>query len=356
VSIIRLSAVVGVGALALVLTGCGGGEQATAGVDTLRLASLSSVTPSQQAFIDRMNELSEGTLTLQVSENWQPAGGGEASDEALASAVAAGDVDIAWVSVRALSAIGVTGLDALEAPLLVRSHDQQRAVALGVPGEIITTSLSKTTVEGLAVLPGPEQYPIAAGAPIVTAADWAGKTVQVSGTNPLEAETVTALGGTPAEGAGSVADLVSGSIQATTADPSQLVAGGAGKDGPYLTSNVALWPRMDIVLVNRDVFNRLTGREHGFLEGSVVRAQDVAMTEPDIAAIIKDACAAGVKFGTANADQLTELTEAVQPVYDKLSANAKDKKLLEAIQDVVKKNAGTGAFTVPKNCRYKAPK
>ena len=32
------------------------------------------------------------------------------------------------------------------------------------------------------------------------------------------------------------------------------------------------------------------------------------------------------------------------------------KKLFEAIQDVVKKNAGTGAFGVPKNCRYTAPK
>ncbi|MGN6502557.1 MAG: TRAP transporter substrate-binding protein [Pseudolysinimonas sp.] len=355
-SIIRLSAVAGIGALALVLSGCGGGEQATSGVETLRLATLGSVKPSQQAFIDRMNELSEGSLTLDVSENWQPAGGGDASEEALATAVAAGDVDIAWVGVRALGAIGVTGLDSLEAPLLVRSHDQQRAVALGVPGEIITTSLSKTKVEGLALLPGPEQYPVAAGAPIGTAADWAGKTVQVSGQNPLEAETVTALGGTPAEGAGSIADLVAGSIQATTADPSQLVAGGAGKDGPYLTSNVALWPRMDIVLINRDVLNRLSGRQHGFLEGSVVRAQDVAMTEPDVATVITDACAAGVKFATATADQLTELTEAVQPVYDKLAGNAKDAKLLEAIQDVVKKNAGTGAFAVPKNCRYTAPK
>lgn len=355
-SITRLSAAAGVGILALVLSGCGGGEQATAGVDTLRLATLGSVTPSQQAFIDRMNELSEGSMTLQVSENWQPTAGGDSSEEALATAVASGDVDIAWVNIRALSAIGVSGLDALEAPLLVRSHDQQRAVALGVPGEIITTSLRKTEVEGLALLPGPEMYPVAAGAPIVTAADWAGKTVQVSGQNPLEADTVTALGGTPAEGAGSVADLVAGSIQAATADPSQLVPGGAGKDGPYLTSNVALWPRMEIVLINRDVLDRLSGRQNGFLQGSVVRAQDVAMAEPDIATVITDACAAGVKFGTATAAQLTELTEAVQPVYDKLSANPKDKKLFEAIQDVVKKNAGTGAFSVPKNCRYTAPK
>jgi TRAP-type C4-dicarboxylate transport system substrate-binding protein len=356
VSNIRLSAVAGVGALALVLSGCAAGEQSTAGVDTLRLATLGSVTPSQQAFIDRMTELSEGSLTLDVSENWQPPAGGASSEDALATAVAAGDVDIAWVSVRALGAIGVSGLDALEAPLLVRSHDQQRAVALGVPGEIITTALSKTAVEGLALLPGPEQYPVAAGAPIVAAADWAGKTVQVSGQNPLEAETVTVLGATPAEGTGTIADLVAGSIQATTADPSQLVAGGAGKDGPYLTSNVALWPRMDIVLINRDVLDRLSGRQNGFLQGSVVRAQDIAMAEPDIATVIKDACAAGVKFGTANAAQLTELTEAVQPVYDKLSASAKDKKLFEAIQDVVKKNAGTGAFSVPKNCRYVAPK
>jgi TRAP-type C4-dicarboxylate transport system substrate-binding protein len=355
VSHTRLSAVAGLAALALVLTGCAGGEQNAVGVHELRLATLGSVTPSQQAFIDRMNELSEGSVTLNVSENWQGSGAGSAED-ALAKAVLAGDVDIAWVPVRSLGAIGVSGINALEAPLLVQSHDQQRAVALGVPGELITNSLRSTKVAGLALLPGPEQYPVAAGTPLLGVGDWAGKSVQITGQNPVEASALTALGASPAEGAGTVAEVVGGAAQATTASPSDLAPGGAGAEGPYLTSNVALWPRMSIILINRDVLDRLSSRQHGFLEGSVVRAQDIEMAEPDVEAMVKDACAAGVKFATASQDDLTALSEAVQPVFATLSGDPKEAPLLDAIQNVVKKNAGTGAFTVPKKCRYSAPK
>jgi TRAP-type C4-dicarboxylate transport system substrate-binding protein len=355
VSTSRLSGIAALGALALVLTGCAGEQATTVGVKELRLATLGTVTTSQQAFIDRMNELSEGSVTLDVTENWTPAGGDANPEDALAQAVAAGDVDIAWIPIRSLGALGVKGIDAVEAPMLIQTHDQQRAVALGVPGELITTSLRNTKAAALALLPGPEQYIVASEAPIVDPADWGGKTVQVSGQNPLEAAAIQALGASPAEGTGSIADLVNGSVQATTGDPSELVAGGVTDAGPYMTSNVALWPRMSVVLMNRDVQNRLSNRQHGFLAGAVVRAQDIAMTEPDIATIVADACKAGAKFGTANADQLEALIAAVQPVYASLTGDPAENKLLEAIQDTVKKNAGNGAFTVKKSCRWKAP-
>jgi TRAP-type C4-dicarboxylate transport system substrate-binding protein len=353
----RLSGIAALGALALVLSGCAGQEQTATGIDTLKLAILGTITPSQQAFIDRMNELSEGTVKLEVTENWQPSGGGSASPEdALTKAVLAGDVDIAWVTVRSLSSIGVKGIDALEAPLLVQTHDQQRSVALGVPGELITDSLRATGVAGLALLPGPTQYPISSGAPLVAAADWAGKTVQVSSQNSAEAATVAALGGTAADGTGTVADVVGGSVQATTATPADLAPGGATATGPFLTSNVALWPRMSIVLINRDVKGQLTNRQNGFVDGAVVRAQDIAMAAPDVATDVAAACKAGTKFAIATVDQITALTEAVQPVYTALQADKADAKLLEAIQDVVKRHAGTGAFSVAKACRWVAPK
>jgi TRAP-type C4-dicarboxylate transport system substrate-binding protein len=355
VSISRLSGVAVIGALALALSGCVGSAQTTVGVDTLRVALLGPITPSQQAFVDRMNELSAGTVTLNVTENWKPASGGGNVEDELAKAVLAGDVDMAWVPVRSLGAIGIKGIDALEAPMLIQTHDQQRAVALGVPGELISNALRTTKVAALAVIPGPEQYPVASGAPLVDISDWTGKTVQVSSQNKLEAETLQTLGASAGDGTGSVADLVGGSIQATTADPSELVSGGATGTGPYLTTNIALWPRMSIVLINRSVEDQLTNRQHGFVNGAVVRSQDLAMADPDIPTIAKDACAAGVKFATAKADQVTAIQAAVQPVLASLAGDPAEAKLLDAIQDVVKKNAGNGGFTVPKNCRYVAP-
>ncbi|HEV7742190.1 MAG TPA: hypothetical protein VGO65_07205 [Pseudolysinimonas sp.] len=351
----RLTGIAALGALALVLSGCAGQQQTAIGVDQITLATLGTVTPSQQAFIDRMNELSEGTVTLKVTENWQPAGGSGSPEDELTKAVLAGDVDIAWVTVRSLSAIGVKGIDALEAPLLIQTHDQQRAVALGVPGELITSALRTTGVAGLALLPGPTQYPIAATAPVVDVTDWAGKTVQVSSQNAVEAATVTALGATASDGADTVEDLVAGSAQVTTGNPVDLVPGGATATGPFLTSNVALWPRMSMILMNRDVQDRLSNRQHGFLDGSVVRAQDIAMAAPDLATAVADSCTAGTKFAVATADQITAITEAVKPVYTTLEGDAADKKLLQAIQEVVKRTAGTGAFSVAPACRWVAP-
>jgi TRAP-type C4-dicarboxylate transport system substrate-binding protein len=352
----RLSGIAALGVLAIVLSGCAGDDQTAVGVDELKIAMLGPISPSQQAFVDRMNELSEGTVKVKVTDNWKPSGGGGSAEDALTKAVVAGDVDVAWVTVRSLTSIGVKGVDAIEAPLLVQTHDQQRAVALGVPGELITNALRDSGADGLALLPGPEQYPVASGAPLIAAADWAGKTLQVSSQNSVEAATAQALGATAGDSAGTVADLVGGSAQATTANPVDMAPGGAIATGPFMTSNVALWPRMSMVLINSDVHSRLSNRQSGFLDGSVVRSQDLAMAAPDTATAVTESCTAGAKYASATVDQITALTEAVQPVYTALLADPAEKKLLEAIQDVVKKNAGSGAFSVAKACRWVAPK
>lgn len=351
----RLSGIAALGAATLVLTGCAGDQQAATGVDTITIATLGTVSPSEQAFVDRMNELSEGTITIQITENWT--GSGEDPDEiALTKAVAAGEIDMAWVTIRSLAAIGADGIDALEAPLLVRTHDQQRAVALGVPGELITNSLRDTGVEGLALLPGPQLYATAAGAPLRDVADWAGKTVQVGVSSPAETAGVEALGASPStDGTGGAADVASGAVQAAAAGPAELVPAGAGKEGPFLTANVSLWPRMSMIVINDGVRDQLSSRQHGFVDGSVARAQTVAMAAPDTETVIAEACKAGVRFGIASADQLAALQEAVQPAYDALASDARDKRLLEAIQDVVKRNAGSGALSITKKCRWVAP-
>lgn len=352
----RLSGIAVLGTLALVLSGCVGEEQSIVGVDELRLATLGAVTPSQQAFIDRMDELSEGSVSLDVAENWQPSGGDDVAEVALTKAVLAGDVDVAWVTVRSLTSIGVTGIDALEAPLLIQTHKQQRAVATGVAGEIVRRSLKNFGVEGLAVLPGPFQYPVASAAPLLDISEWAGKTVAVSDTNAVEAATITAFGATPAAaGDSAVADVVDGSAQAGVADPDGLVAGGASAAGPVMTANVALWPQMSIIIINRDVYNRLSSRQHGFVDGSVVRAQDIAMAAPDVATGVAAACVAGARFSTASGDQLTALATAAKPVYAALEKDAKEARLLTAVKDAVKRNAGVPGFGFGAECVWVAP-
>jgi len=355
----RLSGVAALGAVALVLSGCVAEEQTVVGVDELHVALLGEISPAQQAFFDRMDELSEGSIVVDVQDNWQPSSGDDSPEVALVKAVQAGDVDIAWVTVRSLTAVGATGIDALEAPLLVQTHDQQRSVALGVPGEIIRNSLRNTGVTGLAMLPGPVEYPVASGAPISDVTAWAGKTVAVGASgagNATESATVQAFGGTPAGADGSViADLVGGGAQAGVTTLDDLVAGGTTAGGPIMTANVPLWPRMSMVVINTDLLNRLSSRQNGFLDGSVVRAQDGAMAAPDEATGVAAACAIGPVFSVATADQLAAFQTAAKPVYAALEKDAAEARLLEAIQDEVKQNAGIGSIPGASACLYVAP-
>jgi TRAP-type C4-dicarboxylate transport system substrate-binding protein len=357
---LRLSGIAAVGILGLLLTSCVGQEQQAVGVDSLTVATLGDVTAPQQAFLDRLDELSEGAISVDLQENWTPSGDdGGSREEALTKAVAAGDVDIAWVTVRSLSAIGVTGVDALEMPLLIQTPEQQREVATGLAGEIVTRQLKETDVEGLSIFPGPMQYLVANDAPILDVADWAGKTIEFApGDNDhsVVAETITTLGGTPtADGQDPISDLVSGRVQVATANPADLVAGGATATGPFMTGSFPLFPVMEMVIINRGVFDRLSTRQTGFIEGAVERAQDLSMAEPDRATPVNEACAAGLFFGMTTADQFEALQNAVQPIYDALAKDPKEAKLLEAIQDAVDRNAGVSALPVPGTCYWVAP-
>ncbi|MEO5922043.1 MAG: hypothetical protein ABIQ01_12965 [Pseudolysinimonas sp.] len=356
----RLSGIATVGILGLLLTSCVGEQQVTVGIDSLTVATLGDITEPQQAFLDRLDELSEGSINVDVQENWTPSGdAGGSVEEALTSAVAAGDVDIAWVTVRSLTAVGVKGIDSLEAPLLIQTAEQQREVATGLAGEIVTRQLKNTKVEGLSIFPGPMQYLVASGAPVLDVADWSGKTFEYTpgdNADSVVAQTITALGATPsADGGDPIGDLVSGSVQVATANPADLVGGGATATGPFMTGTFPLFPVMEMVIINRSTLNRLSTRQHGFLEGAVERAQDLSMGEPDVATPVAEACAAGILFGAATADQQSALLNAVQPIYDALAKDKNEVKLLEAIQDAVKRNSGSGALPVPAACVWVAP-
>ncbi len=356
----RLSGLAAVGVLGLLLTSCVGEEQVVVGIDSLTVATLGDVTEPQQAFLDRLDELSEGAISVDMQDNWTPSGDdGGSREEALTAAVAAGEIDIAWVTVRSLSVIGVTGIDSLEAPMLIQTPEQQREVATGVAGEIVTRLLRETDVEALSIFPGPLQYLVANDAPILDVADWSGKTVQFTpGDNDQSviAETITTLGGTPsADGQDPIADLVAGSVQVATANPADLVAGGATATGPFMTGSFPLFPVMEMVIINRDVLDRLSTRQHGFLEGAVERARDLSMAEPDLAAPVTEACAAGLFFGSATADQIAALHNAVAPVWDALSKDSEEARLFEAVSDAVKRNAGSGALPVPAACIWVPP-
>ena len=70
----RLPAVAAAAVASLLLASCAGEQQQVVGIDSLTVATLGAVTPAQQAFIDRLRELSEGSISIDLQENWESGG------------------------------------------------------------------------------------------------------------------------------------------------------------------------------------------------------------------------------------------------------------------------------------------
>ena len=297
-----------------------------------------------------------------MQENWTPSGDdGGSIEEALTAAVAAGDVDVAWVTVRSLSAIGVTGIDSLEAPLLIQTPEQQREVATGLAGEIVTRQLKDTDIEGLSIFPGPAAVPGGERGADPGCRGLGGQDRRVHAgqttISPWSPQTITTLGGTPSVRRRRTRSPTWSPAPCRWPPRTRPTWSPAARPatGPFMTGTCPLFPVMEMVIINRGVLDRLSTRQHGFIEGAVERAQDLSMAEPDLATPVNEACAAGLLFGIATTDQFAALQAAVQPIYDALAEDPKEAKLFEAIQDAVKRNAGSGALPVPAACYWVAP-
>ncbi len=126
-------------AVALIAAGCAptdrtGGELPPEAV-VLELASPTDGTPAQLgAYIDLVEELSDGSIHITVTSNWASHSGPGNAEQATLDDVAAGEVDMAWVGTRAFDDLGRNAFPALHAPLLVDSYNLQRAVFdAGIP-------------------------------------------------------------------------------------------------------------------------------------------------------------------------------------------------------------------------------
>ena len=100
---------------------------------TLHLADAEDQGRSSQpwidAFIDKVSKDSGGTITVVPEYNAGGGNEGVPGEIVVAGQVMAGDVELALVPVRGWNDVGVTSLQALEAPLLVDSDALLTAVA-----------------------------------------------------------------------------------------------------------------------------------------------------------------------------------------------------------------------------------
>ena len=332
-----LNAVVAVGAavaLTAVAASCAGAGDDRAGGKpeptalTLTMANGGYRPEELQPFADEVARLSGGTMRIEFRDRWlgwpwsRP-------ESAVIHDVAAGKADLGWVGSRAWDDVGVSGFNALHAPLLVDSYALQGEVLeSGVPGEMLK-ALEPLRLVGLGVLPGPLRKLLGVERRLRQPADFRGQRIGITESR-VARETLRALGATAiALPAGARIGGIDGieqqveSIEGNTYDA----------DAKYLTTNINLWPRPLVLFMNEAAFAALEPVQRRVLREAVRHALRKALAatrsrERDAVAVL---CRRGLSFVVATPADISTLREALAPVYRKLERDDQTRAFIARI-------------------------
>jgi TRAP-type C4-dicarboxylate transport system substrate-binding protein len=358
----RRRAALGVG---VVLASVGAGSVATASVPppeepvVLQLATIDAVNGNGQAygpeaFVENLDAISGGQLQVEVLTEY---GAGDAEAESqIVEAIAAGEVDGGWPTVRAFANAGIPGLQAVEAPMTITSYDAEKALVSGPVADTVLSRLEGTGVIGLDLAVGPLRRPFAAVAPLLGPEDWQGQRFRAYN-SPVQSDTITALGGEPVNiGFGGWLDeVLAGNLRGAEIDIPQYYENGLTTEAGMATSNVVLWPKVYVLSLSQATFDGLTEEQQGWVREAAEQASQTSVEATyDETTLARELCETGTRFIPASPEQLDALHDAVAPVIDGLAADPDNGPLLADIQALVAEYPDTDIPDVPEDCQQPA--
>jgi TRAP-type C4-dicarboxylate transport system substrate-binding protein len=304
--------------------------------------------PAVQQFIDRVHQLSGGSLTIEVL----PQHDGHAGFERrVVRDVTADRAQLAWVGTRVWDTLGVNTFRALSAPLLIDSYALEGAVLRSnIPARMLA-GLDGHGVVGLALLGDNLRYP-AAKRELRRPADFKGLRIR-SLTSATQAAAFRALGARPSgEGWAELgAALASGRLGGLEVDLNTYESNAYAGVAPYVTVNAALWPRTTVLFANEVALAKLSQEQQGWIREAAADAARYSLTTfGEDKRIVQLECRNGMKAVTASAADLSALRRAFAPVYASLRHDSPTAAMLAQIT-ALKRNVHASPLTVPSTCR-----
>jgi TRAP-type C4-dicarboxylate transport system substrate-binding protein len=334
----------------LVLSGCTAGtvdkSGGAGGVVTLTLASPEVAGRpggrDVEYFVEQVESASGGRIRVDVE--WAVGTTAASWDQVAARQVIDGTSDLGLVPARAWDTLGVTTLQALQAPFLVTSDAALDAVVSDpVAGEMLA-GLDELGVTGLGLFPEGLRHLASFGDPLLEPADFAGVSIRAP-LSDLSWEVLEALGAIPL-------DL---SNEDTTPLLQQGRLGGAETSAAYVTSfptrgvltgNLTPYAKANVLVANSEMLDALSEDQRGSLQRAADRtlAHSIGARPPD-AAEVAAVCAEGYQVVAATAEQQAAVVAATQPVRDRLAADETTGPFLARITEIVE-SAGPPAPAV----------
>ncbi|MDX6719231.1 MAG: TRAP-type transport system periplasmic protein [Solirubrobacteraceae bacterium] len=355
--------------VALVLLGCGGGDPP---VRVLRMASADprgiEHDPAVAFFRDRVERLSGGRVRIQLDERW--ARDATAREAPLLRDVARGEADLGWAHAGTFDRIGVDSFQPLEAPLLVDRDAVQDAVVRGPLAARMLAGARAAGLEGLALLAGPFIRLAGANAPMRSAADLRRRLFAVrdsaladASARALHAFPTTITAATlplfyldrAARRPGAPA-AIEDDLDALFFDRYGGPCRGCGGAGPWVTTNVVLWPHAAVLVANPRRLRGLTSRERAWLaEAARQAARYSTISDDGDARLAAELCAAGARLTTASPSVVAGLRRALRPVYRRLEAQAETRATLVAIERIRGRTRAPASLAAPPGCASRTP-
>jgi C4-dicarboxylate-binding protein DctP len=334
---------------------CSGGSGDKAGGDAepvvLRMATIEGrgapYADAVEEFARQVRDLSGGDLRLRVV--WEGAseylgGFGPGADQKIARLVQKGTLDMALIPARAWDELGVTSLQALQAPFLVSSEDLvDRVVQSELAGEMLA-GLEQAGVVGLVLVPEGLRHPVGFARPLLAVDDFAGATIRALPSNASN-RLLRALGATPVDICCKDFSTAVARGEIAGAESGFAWGGDLPRPGTF-TANVTFYPKVNVVVANDDVFAELSDEHRDILRRAAAGAlRHVVSDGPREAERAAVYCRNGGKIASASERDLAALERAARPVYAALEADAQTRKLIARIR-VLKAQAAASSETV----------
>jgi TRAP-type C4-dicarboxylate transport system substrate-binding protein len=309
------------------VTGCGSGGARHTVVLRLETAEMGNVWhfPAVEHFMQRVEQLSHGTLSIRPVVETLPTGDQEryaAPESRLVKDVAGGRGDLAFVDTWAFDTLGVKSFEALDAPLLIDDYATERAVVESALAGEMLRGLRPLGVTGLALLAGRLRKPVARHKPLLGPSAYRAPFRFRTAPSRLLPQALAALGARV-----SAANTPFYVFQ-TEYELGQL--GGMDEDldsvftdlpgsAAYVTANVNLWPRTAALIANPRRLAELTPEQRGWIRRA---ARDAAAYSLGVGAgdaeLARELCAYGGRLGNASGADLAALRRSFHPVYTAL--------------------------------------
>ncbi len=281
-----------------------------------------------------------GQLTIEIK--YRAAGDGVVRfDQRIAELVHAGDLDLGLVPTRAFDELGVTSLQALQAPFLVTDDEVMDAVVSSNIRDDLMSGLPSQGYEGLALWPEGLRHPYSFEAPILTLSDFDDLSI-LAPVSKASFDLLQALGAKPH-------DLGDAREDDEAAESGIRTIANINRPG-VVTGNITFFPKIQMLVAGSPAFARLTDDERRFLrDGAVATSAWVAEHREHEDTAVATHCKGGGIVVLAEASAVAEIVAAAAPVYTELEEDPLTKRLIGEIRGIVGAPREQPAY-VPEPC------